>query len=130
MCCVVLKRESWKGRVVLGWGGLGSYLWKLGSEAGGAALSLAWREKRSLQPGNRGSRQGPGAARCCQVLPGAARGCQFPASFPIGGTVVNAVALEFGWSVAVLQSPAVTCTSPVNAPVLFQWKLPASSLWR
>jgi len=103
MCCVDEEKKSC-------WVGMGSYLWKLRSWGGGRC-SLA-RKARSLQPGNRGNRG-----------PGAARRCQFPASFPIGRTV-DAVDLA-----GQLQGPAVTCTSP-QMLVLFQLKLPASSLWR
>jgi hypothetical protein len=102
-----LTRKSWK--VVLGWDG------ELFMEASflGRGAGAAWREKRGACSRGTGVIGG-------QVLPGAASFLLLSRS----GRTVDVVDLA-----GQLQGPAVTCISP-QMLVLFQLKLPASSLWR
>jgi hypothetical protein len=96
MCCV--DEEKLESRVGLGWGVIyGSFV-----PGAGGRCSLA-RKARSLQPGNRGNRG-----------PGAARRCQFPASFPIG---THRRCCGFGWSVAGPRCNVYKSTNARSLPI-------------
>jgi hypothetical protein len=80
-------------------------------------------KRGSLQPGNRGSRQGPGAARCCQGLPVS---CFFPDRRDRRKRCRSGIRLVS----CSLAEPRCNVYQSRKCSVLFQWTLPASSLWR